>query len=218
MGGCGVLLLSPVAQGAPPSAPTPQGFAHPWVWGRTSPWCLRSAPGDPTTAGSAGGGLGSHKPPFGATGLMFGSFISNCSRRRFPPQHPRCSGSALAAGAPHNFLHEPQPASCASPSTPELPAHTPSHPPASRSPMLAATPAMFQLPPALAGKDPRHPHRACLPQRHRCSTRSLTGRKRHFSSAKQCANTGSELQHCSGTETRAVRGFACLAQSWRSNF
>lgn len=67
-------------------------------------------------------------------------------------------------------------------------------------------------------ESPRHPHRACLPQRHRCSTRSLTGRKRHFSSAKQCANTGSKLQHCPGTETRAVRGFACLAQSWRSNF
>lgn len=67
-------------------------------------------------------------------------------------------------------------------------------------------------------ESPRLPHRACLPQRHRCRTRSPTGRKRHFSSAKRHADTASELQHCSGTEARAAGGFAHLAQSWRRNF
>lgn len=137
-----------------------------------------------------------------------------------PPQHPRCSGSALAARAPQNFMsHSQHPV----PPPPHRSCQHPSNPPAGApgwQPLLPCPSSHqhWQGRISADAESPRHPHRARLPQRHRCSTRSLTARKRHFYSAKQCANTGSKFQHCSGTETRAVKGFACLAQSWRSNF
>lgn len=88
----------------------------------------------------------------------------------------------------------------------------------SRLPPRSSTRRRWQGSIPADAESPRCLHHACLLQRHRCRTRSPTGRKRHFSSAKCHTNTASELRHCSGTEARATGGFAYLAQSWRRNF